>query len=47
MTLKGPEGNVEAFKVMDPKNLENVKVGDQVVIAYTVAVAISGEEVKE
>lgn len=47
VTLKGPEGNVKTFQVMDPKNLENVKVGDQVVITYTVAVAISVEEVKK
>jgi DNA-binding NarL/FixJ family response regulator len=45
--LRGPKGNVETYKVQDPKNLENVKVGDQVVITYTVAVAISVEEVKE
>ncbi|UCG67221.1 MAG: hypothetical protein JSW12_09645 [Deltaproteobacteria bacterium] len=47
VTLKGPEGNVETVKVRDPKNLKNVKVGDQVVITYTVAVAISVEEVKK
>jgi Cu/Ag efflux protein CusF len=47
VTLKGPEGNVETYKVQDPKNLENVKVGDQVVITYTVAVAISVEEVNK
>ena len=47
VTLKGPEGNVETYKVQDPKNLENVKVGDQVVITYTVAVAISVEKAKE
>jgi Cu/Ag efflux protein CusF len=47
VTLKGSDGNVETYKVQDPKNLENVKVGDQVVITYTVAVAISVEEVKK
>jgi Cu/Ag efflux protein CusF len=47
VNLKGSDGNVETYKVQDPKNLENVKVGDQVVITYTVAVAISVEEVKK
>ena len=47
VTLKGSDGNVETYKVQDPKNLENVKVGDQVVITYTVAVAISVEEIKK
>jgi len=39
--LKGPEGNSVKVKVRDPKNLKNVKVGDQVVITYTEALAIS------
>jgi propanediol utilization protein len=43
VTLKGPKGNRETVKVQDPKNLENVQVGDQVVITYTEAVAISVE----
>ena len=47
VTLKGSDGNMETYKVQDPKNLENVKVGDQVVLTYTVAVAISVEEVKK
>jgi Cu/Ag efflux protein CusF len=47
VTLKGSDGNVETYRVQDPKNLENVKVGDQVVITYSVAVAISVEEVNK
>lgn len=46
-TLKGPEGKVVDVKVRDPKNLENVKVGDQVVITYTEAVAVSVEKPKK
>jgi hypothetical protein len=47
VTLKGPEGNSVRVKVQDPKNLKNVKVGDQVVITYTEALAISVEKAKE
>jgi hypothetical protein len=46
-TLKGPEGKVVEVKVRNPKNLENVKVGDQVVITYTEAVAVSVEKPKK
>ena len=41
VTLQGPEGNIRTIKVRDPKNLENVAVGDHVTITYTEAVAIS------
>mgnify|MGYP001814019949 CR=1 FL=1 len=41
VTLKGPKGNVVEVLVHDPEKLENVDVGDQVVIAYTRAVAIA------
>ncbi len=43
VTLKGPQGNSERVAVRNPKNLENVKVGDQVQITYTEAMAISVE----
>jgi hypothetical protein len=46
-TLKGPEGKVVDVKVRNPKNLENVKVGDQVIITYTEAVAVSVEKPKK
>jgi len=40
-TIKGPEGNVVTVKARDPKNLDKVKVGDNVEITYTEALAIS------
>jgi ASC-1-like (ASCH) protein len=44
VTLKGQEGKTVEVKVKDPKNLEGVKVGDEVVITYTEALAISVEK---
>jgi Cu/Ag efflux protein CusF len=46
VTLKGPEGNKETIKLKDPNNLKKVKVGDQVVISYTEALAIALEKAK-
>jgi hypothetical protein len=46
VTLRGPLGNVRTLKIRDPKKLDNVNVGDQVVITYTEALAISVDEVK-
>jgi hypothetical protein len=46
-TLKGPDGKSVTVKAQDPKNLENVKVGDEVVITYTEALAISVEKPKK
>jgi ribosomal 50S subunit-recycling heat shock protein len=43
-TLKGPNGKSVTVKAKDPKNLEAVKVGDEVVITYTEALAISVEK---
>ena len=43
-TLKGPNGKSVTVKAKDPKNLESVKVGDEVVITYTEALAISVEK---
>jgi hypothetical protein len=47
ITLKGPEGNVVTVMVMDPKNLEKVKVGDKLAITYTEALAISVERAEK
>jgi hypothetical protein len=47
ITLKGPEGNLTKVKVQDPTNLEKVKVGDELMITYTEALAISVEHVKK
>ena len=47
VTLKGPEGKVVEVKIRNRENLENVKVGDQVVITYTEALAISVEKAEQ
>ncbi|HEX5037152.1 MAG TPA: hypothetical protein VFX30_08330 [bacterium] len=44
VTLKGPEGNSETFVVRDRNNLKGLKVGDQVDITYTEAMAVSVEK---
>jgi len=41
VTIKGPEGNSVTVKARDPKNLDKVKVGDNVEITYTEALVIS------
>jgi len=46
-TLKGSEGKSVTVKVKDPKNMKNVKVGDEVVITYSEALAISVEPAKK
>jgi len=46
-TLKGPNGKSVTVKAKDPKNLESVKVGDEVVITYTEALAISVEKAQK
>jgi len=47
ITLKGPEGRYMNMKVNDPKNLDNVKVGDALEITYTEALAVKVAVVKE
>jgi hypothetical protein len=47
VALKGPGGKTVDVKVRDPKNLEKVKVGDQVVITYTEAFAIALDKTKK
>lgn len=47
VTLKGPEGKTVEVKVKNPKNLEGVKVGDEVAITYTEAMAVSVEKSKK
>jgi len=41
VALRGPAGNVHGFRVRDPRNLQNVKVGDEVVATYREALAVS------
>ena len=38
--LRGPRGKVVPFRVRDPRNLENVKIGDQVVATHSEGLAI-------
>jgi len=52
VSLKGPDGKVESVDVRNPDNLQKlrsgeVKVGDQIDITYTQAVAISVEKVDQ
>ncbi len=47
VSLKAADGKIFDVKVKDPKNLENVKVGDQVEITYTEALAVSVEKPKK
>ncbi len=47
ITLKGPEGKTVEVKVLEPKNLDKVKVGDDLMITYTEALAISVERAKK
>jgi hypothetical protein len=44
VTVKGPSGNVFDVKARDPERLKTIKVGDQVRVTYTEALAISVEE---
>ena len=47
MTLKGPEGKTVTVKAENPENLKKVKVGDEIEITYTEALAISVEKAKK
>jgi hypothetical protein len=47
VTLKGPEGNLVTAKAEDPKNLDKIKVGDELLITITEALAISVEPAKK
>lgn len=44
ITVKGPAGNKQTFKVASADKLQGVKVGDTVVINYTEAIAIRVEK---
>jgi hypothetical protein len=45
LTLTGPEGNTRVLQAKDPKNLENVKVGDLIVATYSESLAVAVEKV--
>ncbi len=47
VTLKGPDGKTVTVKAENPENLKKVKVGDEVEITYTEALAISVEKAKK
>lgn len=47
VTLKSLEGKELTVKIEDPKLLNNIKVGDEVVITFSEALAISVEKVKK
>ena len=47
VTLKGPEGKTITVKAEHPENLRKVKVGDEIEITYTEALAISVEKAKK
>ena len=47
VTFKGPAGNKRTIKVKDLEKLKKVKVGDQVEITYTKAIALSVEKAKK
>ena len=47
-TLRGPDGRLTTIHVKDDvQNLENVKVGDQVVFQYTETVAVDIKKIEE
>jgi Cu/Ag efflux protein CusF len=46
VTLRGKSGNTRVVKVRDPKNLQKLEVGDQVVATYTEALAVAVKPVK-
>jgi Cu/Ag efflux protein CusF len=44
VTVKGPQGNTQTFKVASADKLKGVKVGDAVDLSYTEAVAVKVEK---
>jgi len=44
VSVKGPDGTVEKVKARDPRNLKQLKVGDELVVTLARAVAISLEK---
>ena len=41
VTVKAPDGTVETVKARNPKNLKQLKVGDELVVTLERAIAIS------
>ena len=46
VTIKGPRGNYLTVRVADPANLTKMKIGDNIVVTYTEALAISVTKAK-
>ena len=44
VTIKGPDGTVEKVRARNPRNLERIKVGDDLVVGVSRGVAISLEQ---
>ena len=47
VTFQGPAGNTRTIKVKHPEKLKAVKVGDQVELTYTEALALTVEKAKQ
>jgi hypothetical protein len=47
VTFKGPKGNLVTVVAEDANNLEKVKVGDNVEITYTEALAVEVAKTKK
>jgi Cu/Ag efflux protein CusF len=47
VTIKGPRGNYLTVRVADPANLTKMRIGDNIVITYTEALAISVKKAKK
>jgi hypothetical protein len=47
VTFKGPASNTRTIKVKYPEKLKTVKVGDQVELTYTEALALTVEKAKK
>jgi hypothetical protein len=44
VTVKGPRGNYLTARIADPSNLTKMRIGDNIVVTYTEALAISLEK---
>lgn len=47
VTVKGPRGHYLTARVADPSNLTKMRIGDNIVVTYTEAVAISVEKAEK
>jgi len=47
VTVKGPRGNYLTARVADPSRLTKVRIGDNIVVTYTEALAISLEKAEK